>query len=415
MNWHKIRTSTPLESDLLFSIKHYLPMWYLKTLLPIALLIPALIPAQEFNTPNNTSLVRTEGMVFDQVSGAPLSQVSVTLYDDMLKKAVGHAESDANGHFTMTSAKVTRYKVRAEKPTFFDKEIIFDVVDVDTPLNLGLERKPGYVFDITIFDKAFDHNPINTLRDCKVEIYNNTTQQQELAIERLPKSTFNFSFAEGNHYTMLVRKPGYLNRRIEVYVNINGCILCVDGMGIKEPDLVPLMTKRNEVGYFLGTIDLDSIQIGKRFQLNNIYYDFDKWDLRPEAMTTLDKLSVFLKDNAGIKVELGSHTDARGADDYNLTLSDKRAKSCVDYLVSNQGIHADNITWKGYGETQLLNSCTNCSEAAHQLNRRTEIKIIGLIQDPLWFKSLKQIIEDKDLYRKIIQQEKQRSFNAKTK
>ncbi len=390
-------------------------MWYLKTLLPIALLIPALIPAQEINAPSNTTLVRTEGIVFDQVSGAPLSQVSVTLYDDMLVKAIGHAETDANGRFTITTAKVSRYKVRAEKPTFFDNEIIFDVLDVVTPLNLGLERKPGYVFDITIFDKAFDHNPINTLRDCKVEVYNNTTQQQELAIERLPKSTFNFSFAEGNHYTMLVRKPGYLNRRIEVYVNINGCILCVDGMGIKEPDLVPLMTKRNEVGYFLGTIDLDSIQIGKRFQLNNIYYDFDKWDLRPEAMTTLDKLSVFLKDNAGIKVELGSHTDARGADEYNLMLSDKRAKSCVDYLVSNQGIHADNITWKGYGETQLLNSCTNCSEAAHQLNRRTEIKIIGLIQDPLWFKSLKQIIEDKDLYRKIIQQEKQRSFNAKTK
>ena len=391
-------------------------MWYLKTLLPIALLIPALIPAQEISTP--ATMVRTEGIVFDQVSGAPLSQVLVTLYDDMLVKAIGHAETDANGRFTITAQKVTRYKVEAEKPTFFHKELVFDLLDANTPLNLGLERKPGYVFDITIFDKAFDHNPINTLRDCKVEIYNNTTQQQELAIERLPKSTFNFSFAEGNHYTVLVRKPGYLNRRIEVYVNINGCILCVDGMGVKEPDLVPLMTKRNEVGYFLGTIDLDSIQIGKRFQLNNIYYDFDKWDLRPEAFTTLDKLSVFLKDNASIKVELGSHTDARGADDYNLLLSDKRAKSCVDYLVANQGINPENITWKGYGETQLVNQCINgttCSEAEHQLNRRTEIKIIGLVQDPLWHKSLKEIIEDKDLYRKIIQQEKQRSYGNRTK
>jgi hypothetical protein len=229
-------------------------MWYLKTLLPIAFLIPALIPAQESNVP--TTQVRTEGIVFDQVSGAPLSQVSVTLYDDMLVKAIGHAETDANGHFSITAAKVTRFKVEAEKPTFFHKELVFDVLDANAPLNLGLERKPGYVFDITIFDKAFDHNPINTLRDCKVEIYNNTTHQQELAIERLPKSTFNFSFAEGNHYTVLVRKPGYLNRRIEVYVNINGCILCVDGMGVKEPDLVPLMTKRNEVGYFLGTIEI---------------------------------------------------------------------------------------------------------------------------------------------------------------
>ncbi|MBU6341114.1 MAG: OmpA family protein [Bacteroidetes bacterium] len=318
----------------------------------------------------------------------------------------------------MAAPHRTRYKILAERPTYFNKELVLEAFDVQTPLQLGLERKPGYVFDITIFDKAFDHNPINTLRDCKVEIYNNTTHQQELAIDRLPKATFNFSFAEGNHYTVLVRKPGYLNRRIEVYVNINGCILCVDGMGVKEPDLVPLMTRCNEVGYFLGTIDLDSIQLGKRFQLNNIYYDFDKWDLRPEAMLTLDKLSVFLKDNAGIKVELGSHTDARGADAYNLNLSEKRAKSCVEYLVNTQGINAENITWKGYGETQLVNRCdnnANCSESEHQLNRRTEIKIIGIVQDPLWQRSLKEIIEDKDLYRKILQQEKQRTFSLRSK
>ena len=80
-------------------------------------------------------------------------------------------------------------------------------------------------------------------------------------------------------------------------------------MGIKEPDVVQIMTHENEIGHFLGTVDLDSIQVGKRFQLNNIYYDFDKWAIRPEAANTLDKLAVFLKDNPGITVELGSHTD----------------------------------------------------------------------------------------------------------
>ncbi|MCB9345507.1 MAG: OmpA family protein [Lewinellaceae bacterium] len=305
---------------------------------------------------------------------------------------------------------MARYRVLAEKATYFDSEQILSPADGPLQANLGLGRKSGYEFDITIFDKAYEHNTINTLRDCKVEIYNNTTAEQVLTIEKLAKSTFNFSFAEGNHYTVLVRKKGYLNRRIEVYVNVNGCILCVDGMGIQEPDLVPLMTHNNEIGHFLGTIDLDSIAIGKRFQLNNIYYDFDKWAIRPEAASTLDNLAVFLKDNPGITIELGSHTDSRGSDDYNMLLSDKRAASAVAYLVDKQHIDSTKITSKGYGESQLVNSCgngVNCSESDHQQNRRTEIKITGVIEDdPMWFKTLKQIIEDKQLYKKIIDQEK---------
>jgi outer membrane protein OmpA-like peptidoglycan-associated protein len=363
--------------------------------------------------------ITARGFIIDSVSGAPLNQAMVTVYDDMLKTPLASTETNADGSYTIKVPKVERYMVLADKPTYFKNETVLEETDGNLKADLGLARKPGYVFDITIFNKGFEHNPINTMRDCKIEIYNNTTQQQELAIERLPKSTFNFSFAEGNHYTMLVRKPGYLNRRIEVYVNVNGCILCVDGMGVKEPDLVPLMTHRNEVGYFLGAIDLDSIEVGKRFQLNNIYYDFNKWALRPEAIQTLDKLSVFLKDNPVIKVELGSHTDCRGSDDYNLTLSEKRAQACVDYLVDTQGLDPEKITAKGYGETQLVNHCDDgvtCSEAEHQLNRRTEIKIIGIVEDPLWHKTLKQIIEDKDLYKKIIQQEKhQKTFTAKFK
>jgi outer membrane protein OmpA-like peptidoglycan-associated protein len=265
-------------------------------------------------------------------------------------------------------------------------------------------------FDITIFDKAFDHNPINTLRDCKVEIYNNTTHQQEFAIERLEKATFNFDFAGGNHYTMLVRKPGYLNHRIELYVNINGCILCVDGMGVQQPNVVPIMGHNNEKGVFLGSVDLDSIKIGKRFQLNNLYYDYDKATLRKEAERTLDKLATFLKDNPAIKIELGSHTDARGRDEYNMSLSDRRAAMAVDYLIKQHGIDAERITHKGYGETQLVNSCADgqtCSESDHQMNRRTEIKITGLSKrDPLWDKSLKEIIEDPNLYQKVIEQER---------
>lgn len=387
-----------------------------KILLPLALIIPLFATGQRIKQTYQYNEIT--GYVVDRVSGAPLSQALVIVYDDMLIVPLAVVETDAEGVFSAQVPKVERYKVLADKATFFEHDAIVEAENIDKKLKLKLDRKPGYVFDITIFDKAFEHNTINTLRDCKVEIYNNTTKEQVLTIERLPKATFNFSFAEGNHYTMLVRKQGYLNRRVEVYVNVNGCILCVDGMGVKEPDIVPLMSHGNEVGYFLGAIDLDSLSIGKRFQLKNIYYDFNKWDIRPEAAKNLNKLAEFLKDNPGLKFELGSHTDSRGSDDYNLVLSEKRAKSAVDYMVSNCGVAPESITSKGYGETQLINKCDDgvvCSEYEHQLNRRTEVKITGWNdKDPLWDRSLKEIIEDKNLYQKVIEQERRQKAKLLT-
>jgi hypothetical protein len=88
--------------------------------------------------------------------------------------------------------------------------------------------------------------------------------------------------------------------------------------------------------------------------------------------------------------------------------------------VAAQGIDTEKITSKGYGETQLVNRCDdgqNCSETEHQLNRRTEIKITGIVaEDPIWHKTLKQIIEDKELYRKVLEQEKrEKSFSSRSK
>jgi outer membrane protein OmpA-like peptidoglycan-associated protein len=193
-------------------------------------------------------------------------------------------------------------------------------------------------------------------------------------------------------------------------VNVNGCILCIDGMGVQQPEVTALMTHNNEDAYLLGNIDLDSIAVGKKFVIPNIYYDFDKSYIRSEAAKVLDKLAVFLKDNPSVKVELGAHTDARGSDTYNLSLSDRRAEAAVQYLVENCGINRDNITSKGYGETELITGCgngVNCAENQHQMNRRTELKITGITNvDPLWNHSLKEIIEDKNLYSKIIKLEK---------
>jgi outer membrane protein OmpA-like peptidoglycan-associated protein len=91
----------------------------------------------------------------------------------------------------------------------------------------------------------------------------------------------------------------------------------------------------------------------------------------------LDKLVRYMQEHPDLIVELGSHTDSRGSDSYNVRLAERRSNSCVSYIKSN-GIPNENIIAKGYGEKQLVNNCSNdvkCSKEDHQLNRRTELKI----------------------------------------
>jgi outer membrane protein OmpA-like peptidoglycan-associated protein len=126
-------------------------------------------------------------------------------------------------------------------------------------------------------------------------------------------------------------------------------------------------------------ICIDAIRKQAIFEIENIYYDFDKSDLRPLSKVQLDKLFEFLTQNPTVKVELSSHADCRGTDAYNQALSQRRAQSCVNYLVDEKNIPLTRITAKGYGESKLVNRCREgvfCTEDEHQMNRRTEIKIL---------------------------------------
>ena len=122
------------------------------------------------------------------------------------------------------------------------------------------------------------------------------------------------------------------------------------------------------------TIILEQLVLEKAIVLENIYYDLDKADIRPDAAIELDKLVKILKDNPNISIELSSHTDDRASDAYNQDLSQRRAESAVEYLVS-QGIERERMVARGYGESQLIipNATT---EEEHQRNRRTEFKVI---------------------------------------
>lgn len=112
--------------------------------------------------------------------------------------------------------------------------------------------------------------------------------------------------------------------------------------------------------------------------LNNIYYDYDKWNIRTDAAQSLDTLVDILKKNPTIKIQISSHTDCRGKELYNETLSQKRAESVVQYLIQ-KGIASDRLTAKGYGKSMPIENCDcpKCTEEQHQRNRRTTFKILS--------------------------------------
>jgi outer membrane protein OmpA-like peptidoglycan-associated protein len=114
------------------------------------------------------------------------------------------------------------------------------------------------------------------------------------------------------------------------------------------------------------------IEIGQVFRLNNVFFDFDKWDLRPESFVELDRVVKLLNENPSMEIELSAHTDNYGSDDYNFKLSDNRARSCMEYILS-KGIHANRVTSQGYGETKPV--AENDTPENRQLNRRVEFKI----------------------------------------
>jgi len=126
------------------------------------------------------------------------------------------------------------------------------------------------------------------------------------------------------------------------------------------------------------TVVLDKIYYNKEIVLDNIYYDFNKWNIREDAQPTLDTLALLLLDNPQINIELSSHTDCRGYDDYNMILSQKRAQSVVDYLGTKK-VPTTQVTPRGYGESLpniTCEECDLCSDDDHQKNRRTSFKIM---------------------------------------
>lgn len=239
--------------------------------------------------------------------------------------------------------------------------------ETDTTTTIVEKNTPGAPKTVRYFlagTVSSNDSPASPLDSARVRILDDATGEPIAEATTGQAGTFGkYPLQEGKEYTILAERRGYLTRR-EPFT--------MQGKSIPQV----FLTKPQTDTTFNVAILLDKGTLNKTFVLENIYYDFDKFNIRPDAAEELDKLVTILKDNPTLKIELGSHTDAQGTDAYNIKLSQNRAQSAVDYIIS-KGIDASRITAKGYGETQLvIKNAKNDEE--HQRNRRTEFKILAI-------------------------------------
>lgn len=170
---------------------------------------------------------------------------------------------------------------------------------------------------------------------------------------------FSMMLEENEDYDFLAAKNGYLNSA----TNFSTRDIA------KDPN--------NPSRSFEIEIVLDKIFTDREIVLENIYYDFDRWEIREDAQPTLNELVATLQLNPNLQIELSSHTDCRGNDRYNETLSQRRAQSAVDYLITKD-ISPERLVAKGYGESVPRDdcNCSRCTEEEHQQNRRTAFRVI---------------------------------------
>ena len=225
------------------------------------------------------------------------------------------------------------------------------------------------------------------LSNVKVELVD---YAQNVIDEALTDSDGRFTFRvyEHEHYQLIADKQDsedYLKTRLN---------FSTVGRSVAQEDLVEMVTNVT----FDTTVYLEKIEIDKIFVLENIYYDFDRWEIRDDAAIELDKLVDVLSDNIEISIELSSHTDSVGADGYNMRLSQRRAESAVQYIVS-AGIDPTRITAKGYGESRPIARNTNPdgtdNPEGRQRNRRTEFKITDIDKSLLKLRLDEEFEEDK--------------------
>ena len=298
------------------------------------------------------------GIVYDAGTGQPIQDAAVIMKQDDLQK--GDARTDKDGGFCFPATQDTKYKFSASKAGYLPNEVTADIKQKPELVKIPLVAEAGINLEVTVLDKK-TRDPID---GAQIKVTNMTTKKDELCTANKDGKCMFTLDPETNYRLEATKETGDPEVK---YLTVTGTQSTI---GKKAP--VTLYS----------VLELERVKKGVAIKIENIYYDLDKWYVRPDAAKELDKLVKVMKDNPTLEIELSSHTDCRATVKYNQQLSSKRAEAAVAYIAS-QGIDPKRMIAAGYGKSRLVNKCAcdgtyvvPCTEEEHQENRRTEFKIL---------------------------------------
>lgn len=291
--------------------------------------------------------------LLDKQTRQVIANTPVVLNDNDGNK-IAELISDENGYIeTELPLEVKEINIAVNAVDYFPYTDIVDVSDDVEEHEMELVPKPVY----GIYGGVFLLPEMTPIADVILKI-DALSGEKSIALTD-GEGQFKTKLMPDTEYDLIFTKKEFFTKRVKYstvgrdtgYVNVNEFV----------------------------ELEMEKAEVGKSIEIQ-ILYDLGKWNIREDAATELDDMIQFLNDNPTIKIELGSHTDARGSSRSNQILSQKRAESAVQYMVE-RGIDQERITAKGYGETRLKNKCADgvrCSEEEHQANRRSEVTIVEM-------------------------------------
>lgn len=305
-----------------------------------------------------------KGLIADKSSGQPLANATVSLYDEN-NVLIATVLTDAAGNYTMDVTPKTSFKLKVNATGFEGQEQMINPTTGVNEANVLLE-KPAFFGVSCLITDAKTNQTIEGVSVTISELKTKTKAIVQSTKDGAKMLLNNVAINDVISVEVILKKAGYISKTIQKQLKVT------------QSGYIDL---NQTMDFTLDKLAL-GMDIASLIDIKPIYFDLGKWDIRATAKVELDKIVKVMNENPSLVIELGSHTDCRSSATFNMQLSDKRAKASAAYIRAKIS-KPERIYGKGYGESKLLNGCAcegavkpTCSEEEHQLNRRTEFKII---------------------------------------
>ncbi len=320
-------------------------------------------------------------IVLDKATSLPVSDVIVLVkpIDDVSNERY---TTDKSGAASLKVEVPDEYRIEFHKEGY--QSVVKTVSSVELlvlkgkPFEVDLEKEWGVNFTGLLINSKSN----TSLSNGEVTITNKCTGEKTV-VRTDRQGKYDYFMECGCEFEIVGTKRDFTSAKKVISTKKGDCrsqnITANLAIVAKEP-VVKTVTKPVAEVVKKITGNTEALKVGQVIKLDKVYYDYNKASFRPDAKPELDRLVDLLNTYPSMQIELGSHTDSRGQAAYNQDLSSRRASSVVSYLIG-KGISSSRLKAVGYGESAPTNGCVDgvpCSEAQHQQNRRTEIKIIRL-------------------------------------